>query len=75
MSAQANGRLTGTMKWFDPRRGYGFCKTGDTPDGDYFCHISDFKGEYEPVEGDCISFVASKNGRQRARDIEILSSE
>jgi cold shock CspA family protein len=71
MGAMAEGRLIGIMKWFDPRRGYGWVKCDA---GEFFAHVADFRGDFEPVTGDEVSFVLSngKGGKLRAADVEIL---
>lgn len=48
--------LDGTVKWFNPRKGYGFIAT---PDGrDIFVHYASISGDgYKTlVEGDSVSF-------------------
>lgn len=32
--------ITGTVKWWDPRKGIGYI---ETPEGDAFCHFSNIK--------------------------------
>ena len=50
-------RYTGTVKWFDPQKGYGFVKTED--ERELFIHYSEIQGdgyktleEGQPVEFD-----------------------
>ncbi|MFQ6035947.1 MAG: cold-shock protein [Sedimentisphaerales bacterium] len=54
----------GKVKWFNPRKGYGFIAGPD--DSDVFVHYSDIAGDgYRTlVEGDLVSFdmVESKKG-------------
>lgn len=33
-----NGRTSGTVKWFDARKGYGFINAAANPSVDYFVH-------------------------------------
>jgi CspA family cold shock protein len=46
----------GTVKWFNPRKGYGFISAGDGKD--IFVHYADISGEgYRTlVEGDSVTF-------------------
>ncbi len=46
----------GTVKWFNPRKGYGFIATSDGRD--VFVHYSDISGDgYKTlVEGDAVTF-------------------
>jgi len=46
----------GTVKWFNPRKGYGFISTSDG--SDVFVHYSNISGNgYKTlVEGDTVSF-------------------
>jgi hypothetical protein len=41
MDTQAETRLTGKVKWFDPKRGYGFITANNQ---DYFAHVADIVG-------------------------------
>jgi CspA family cold shock protein len=52
----SNGKIDGTVKWFNPRKGYGFIAT---PDGrDIFVHYSSISsnGYKTLAEGDAVTF-------------------
>jgi CspA family cold shock protein len=52
----SNGKIDGTVKWFNPRKGYGFIAT---PDGrDIFVHYSSISSDgYKTLtEGDSVTF-------------------
>ena len=52
----SDGKIDGTVKWFNPRKGYGFIAT---PDGrDIFVHYSSISGDgYKTLaEGDSVTF-------------------
>lgn len=68
-------RKTGTCKWFDAQKGYGFIK----PDGeaqDVFVHITALQAAGLPgLETDAeVSFdvVMGRNGRSQAANITLL---
>ena len=64
---------TGTVKWFNPKKGYGFISQDDSPDKDMFLHITALQKANISVlnEGDKISFdVEDENGRQTAVNIK-----
>ena len=66
---------TGTVKWFNPKKGYGFISQDDTPDKDMFLHITALQKANISVlnEGDKISYdVEEENGRQSAVNIKQL---
>jgi CspA family cold shock protein len=65
----------GTVKWFNPRKGYGFIATSDGRD--LFVHYSSISGDgYKTlVEGDAVTFeiVEGEKG-QRAQNVVAKSA-
>lgn len=53
-------RFTGTVKWFNSQKGYGFIKTDD--DKELFIHYTEIKGEgYKTLEeGQTVEFSISE---------------
>jgi len=73
-------KKTGTVKWFNSRKGYGFITPDDSPEGaDVFVHYTAIKVESEDQifktlnEGDKVTYNVSdgKKGPE-AREVEIL---
>lgn len=67
-------RLTGTVKWFDTQKGFGFI----TADGkDYFVHHSYLPEGMLLNEGDLVSFepVQDDKGREQAKDLQLGAGE
>ena len=63
---------TGKVKWFDPKKGYGFIDQDDD-EKDIFLHITALQKANISVlnEGDKISYdVEDENGRQSAVNIK-----
>ena len=67
-------RVSGTVKWFNNEKGYGFITPGNGPD--LFVHYSEIKGTgYRSLnEGDKVEFeiVEGKKGKQ-ASNVEVIS--
>jgi CspA family cold shock protein len=65
---------TGTVKWFNGRKGYGFIAP-DKGDKDVFVHISSLQeaGIRNLQEGQKVSFeIATKDGKQSAINIQLI---
>ncbi|MBS7576843.1 MULTISPECIES: cold-shock protein [unclassified Enterococcus] len=65
--------ITGTVKWFNEKKGYGFI-TGDD-NNDIFVHYSDIvvTGYRKLVEGQKVEYeVTEHNGRNKAISVAIL---
>ena len=63
-------KTTGVIKWYNPRKGYGFITTEDGKD--VFVHYSSIKSDgYQPVnEGDAVLFdVVSGTHGDRAENV------
>lgn len=64
----------GTVKWFNPKKGFGFIAT---PDGcDIFVHYSNISGDgYKTLEeGDRVTFkIVDGEKGLRAENVEVLS--
>ena|ERR1700733_1317181 len=74
MPTATQDKLTGTVKWYDPNRGYGFI-TNDATYSDIFAHISQVSRDCdEPRKGDRVTFIEDigKDGRPYARRIVIV---
>jgi cold shock CspA family protein len=51
-----SGRETGTVKWWDVQRGYGFVIRDDGR-GEIFAHVTELKPGVLPETGDVVSFI------------------
>lgn len=67
--------MTGTCKWFDAKKGFGFIRPDDEKSGDVFVHHTAIlaKGFKELHEGDRVEFnvIAGDKGPKAARVIVI----
>ena len=53
---------TGKIKFFNESKGYGFI-TQNSGDEDIFFHISEYDGDYDPREGDEVSYKTENSDR------------
>jgi len=63
---------TGKIKWFNPKKGYGFIDD-DSSDKDVFVHISELEeaGINTLSEGEAVSFeVGESRGKEKAINIK-----
>ena len=67
---------TGTVKWYDPYKGYGFIQPEDGSK-DAFVHISAIEraGETTLKEGQKVSYelVTGRNGKPAAENLTVLN--
>jgi len=66
-------RMTGTVKWFNTNKGFGFISTKEN--GDVFVHYSDIESEgfKNLSEGQLVEFSVENGGKGvRAKNVVIL---
>ncbi len=62
MSQQVQSRITGTVKWFNPKKGFGFAAADDGRE-DIFIHQSALETVRRLNEGDRIEFAVEHNAK------------
>ena len=68
--------VTGTVKWFNEEKGYGFIYIKHSREDMYF-HINDWKNQTPPVINDDVEFEiaeATKQGKEKAINIILVKS-
>ena len=67
--------LSGTVKWFNNKKGYGFIKTPEN-EKDIFVHITAIQksGLDKITEGQELSFDLDRAGRPEAHNLSILKN-
>ncbi len=54
--------MTGTVKWFDEAKGYGFLTAADG--SEHFCHKSDVRDDSPLLQGEQVVFDIGSDGRR-----------
>lgn len=75
-TATATERLTGTCRWFDSKRGYGFV-VSDSDGSDFFVHQTAIQcdGFRKLVEGQPVSFGLTQDETGRTKASEVVCGE
>ncbi len=70
----SDGKIDGNVKWFNPRKGYGFIATLDGRD--IFVHYSSISGDgYKTLtEGDAVTFDIVEGDKGLRADNVIITS-
>ena len=67
---------TGTVKWFDTKKGYGFVSDSESTDTDYFVHFSEIQSDNFKTleEGQKVTFEIGE-GRQGPVAINVKATD
>ena len=71
-----SNRTTGTVKWFDNKKGYGFIKRDEGDD--VFVHFKEIRGEgYRTLkDGQTVEFDINKGDKGlQAADVDVVDQE
>jgi cold shock protein len=74
--SDSNKVYTGTVAWFDPKKGYGFI-TKEEDDKDIFCHYSDISmdGFKVIMAGDKVTFEENNSFKDKLKAVNITVVE
>lgn len=65
-------RITGTVKWFDPKKGYGFINAPADGDKDIFVHLNSLPaGTDELDEGQEVTYL-TESSKKGVRAVNVL---
>lgn len=69
---QTSERFTGTVKWFDPKKGYGFINAPEGAEKDIFLHLNSLPaGTDELDEGQTVTYQIEPS-RKGTRAVNVL---
>jgi cold shock CspA family protein len=74
---QATPPKTGTIKWFNAEKGYGFIVPDGTLPGDNTCdlfyHVRNVIGKLEPIDGERCTFYLTKGLRHQKLEATLIT--
>ena len=72
----SNERCTGTIRFWNPDKKYGFAENWHSHDEHIFVHVANVEGQITLAQGDIISFVVgaspTKPGKFTAKQVQLL---
>jgi cold shock CspA family protein len=63
----SNERQTGTIIFYDPKKGFGFIKIDGPEVPDLFYHIDNFDSDRDPITDDRVAFMVEDDPRRAGR--------